>query len=544
MAEERKQQPQQAQEAQEAHRAELAELMQLSLAEIEQLPEDKQQLVYAEMGRQLAEDTELSQMLANAFAGIKKLTTWTAEQDATIRAFVQRFNEGQQEWQRRWEALQRQYDFSKVAEVMQQLAEVGPTLQPYIDRIYNADPERWGPASISEMYAAAAKAAREDGQEVPPLWFETQGEQMAMQLDLPGTQQPTKNKASSMTPAELLETIKTVQAIDPAAHVMPNNALMNALTQKPAINAGAFDLVVANEQARRKEITNYTIVNYDPGDSGITITDPKLSEHERQVSDAVISLWAEAKRQNMPPLVTDDMIYRAMPGGGERPQPAQRAAITRTMEKLRRLHIYMDATEEMRKRGKIGANETFVIDDYYINFARGQYKAQNSRQKVTGYMLKADAPIMLTYSQMTGQLLTVQAKYLEIRKVKGGNVSTELIPATAGRQAMTGYMLRRIAVMKHDEDAARDALRQYEKRRKKEPELETKPLAAFRKQSRVILFDTIFTEAGTVTESRTQTMENRNFCFDVLEYWQTTGLIKGYAEQRKGKKITGFSVTV
>ena len=541
MAEERKQQPQQAQDAQ---RAELAELMQLSLAEIEQLPEDKQQLVYAEMGRQLAEDTELSEKLADMVAGIERVMNGTREQAATIQALLRQWDEGQKEWQRRWAALQRQYDFSKLAETMQQLAEVGPTLQPYIDKMLAENPERWKHASIPEMYAAAAKAAREDGQEVPPLWFETQGEQLAMQLDIPGEQPAATKEKSSLTPAELLETIKTVQAIDPAAHVMPNNALMNALTQKPAINAGAFDLVVANEQARRKEITNYTIVNYDPGDSGITITDPKLTEYERQVSDAVISLWAEAKRQNMPPLVTDDMIYRAMPGGGERPQPAQRAAISRTMQKMRRLHIYMDATEEMQKRGKIGANETFVIDDFYFNFARGQYKAQNSRQKITGYMLKADAPIMLTYSQMTGQLLTVQAKYLEIRKVKGGNVSPELIPATAGRQAMAGYMLRRIAVMRHDEEAARDALRQYDKRRKKETDLEAKPLAAFRKQSRVVLFETLFTEAGTVTTDRHRMKDNRDYCFDVLAYWQTTGLIKGYAEQRKGKKITGFSVTV
>ena len=542
MAEERKQQPQQAQDAQ---RAELAELMQLSLAEIEQLPEDKQQLVYAEMGRQLAEDTELSEKLADMLAGIERVMNGTREQAATIQALLRQFDEGQKEWQRRWEALQRQYDFSKLAETMQQLAEVGPTLQPYIDRIYKSDPKRWGHASIPEMYAAAAKAAREDGQEVPPLWFETQGEQLAMQLDIPGEPAASKEgtSGSSLTPAELLETIKTVQAIDPAAHVMPNNALMNVLTQKPAINAGAFDLVVANEQARRKEITNYTIVNYDPGDSGITITDPKLSEYERQVSDAVISLWAEAKRQNMPPVFTVDMIYQSMPGGGDRPQPAQRAAITRTIEKLRRLHIYMDATEEMRKRGKIGASATFTMDSFYFQLDRAEYKARNSRQAVTAYKMES-APIMLTYSQMTGQLLTVQARYLDIRKVKAGLVSPEVIPATAGRQAMTGYMLRRIAIMRHDEEAARDALRQYEKRRKKETDLEAKPLAAFRKQSRVILFDTIFTEAGTTSDNRAQVKDNRDYCFSVLEYWQAAGLIKGYAEQRKGKKITGFSVTV
>lgn len=543
MAEGRKKQK--AQQAQDAQRAELAELMQLSLAEIEQLPEEKQQLVYAEMGRQLAEDTELQKQLAAGMAGLDRLMQVPKETAETLQALLRQFDAAREEWRRRWEALQKQYDFSKLAEVMQQLAEVGPTLQPYIDKMLAENPERWKHASIPEAYSAAAKAAREDGQEVPPLWFETEGEQLAMQLDIPGEQPAaTKEKSGgSMTPAELLETIKTVQAIDPAAHVMPNNALMNALTQKPAINAGAFDLVVANEQARRKEITNYTIVNYDPGDSGITITDPKLSEYERQVSDAVISLWAEAKRQNMPPVFTVDMIYQSMPGGGERPQPAQRAAITRTIEKLRRLHIYMDATEEMRKRGKIGSNATFTMDAFYFQVARAEYKARNSRQAVTAYKME-DAPIMLTYSQMTGQLLTVQARYLDIRKVKAGLVSPEVIPATAGRQAMTGYMLRRIAIMRHDEEAARDALRQYEKRRKKETDLEAKPLAAFRKQSRVILFDTIFAEAGTVTTDRHQQKDNRDYCFSVLEYWQAAGLIKGYAEQRKGKKITGFSVTV
>ena len=552
MAGKKKQQPQQAQQAQgevhiikkrKASSPEVAELMKLSFAEIDELPEDKKQLVYAEIGRQIAEDTGLQKRLETTMAGIKSLTKMPQETAETLQAFFRQLDTAREEWRRRWDALQKQYDFSKLAETMQQLAEAGPTLQPYIDRIYDADPERWKHASIPELYAAAAKAAREDGQEVPPLWFETEGEQLAMQLDLPGEPAASKEKGKSITPAELLETIKTVQAIDPAAHVMPNNALMNALTQKPAINAGAFDLVVANEQARRKEITNYTIVNYDPGDSGITITDPKLSEYERQVSDAVISLWAEAKRQNMPPVFTVDMIYQSMPGGGERPQPAQRAAITRTIEKLRRLHIYMDATEEMRKRGKIGAGATFTMDSFYFQVDRAEYKARNSRQSVTAYKMES-APIMLTYSQMTGQLLTVQARYLDIRKVKAGLISPEVIPATAGRQAMAGYMLRRIAVMRHDEEAARDALRQHEKRRKKETDLEAKPLAAFRKQSRVILFDTIFAEAGTVTTDRKQAGLNRAYCYEVLEYWQAAGLIKGYAEQRKGKKITGFSVTV
>lgn len=534
MAEGRKKRPKQAQEAQQA---DVAQLMQLPLSEVQQLPEEQRQLVYDEMARLASQN--IKQILENTETPIENVAKVLQANFEAVHSAARQIAEMQNEWQRKWDALRQQYGFKRVIETIRQFLDAGPILQPYIDAICAANPEKWEHATIAEVYAAAAAAARADGKEVPPLWFEEQGEQLAMQLETPETQQEAK--AEDMTPAQIIEALKTVQAITPTAHIMPSNSLMNTLTQKPAINAGPFDLVVASEQGRRKEITNYTIVNYDPGDSGITITDPKLSEYERQVSDAVISLWAEAKRQNMPPVFTVDMIYQSMPGGGDRPQPAQRTAITRTIEKLRRLHIYMDATEEMRKRGKIGSNATFTMDSFYFQVDRAEYKARNSRQTVTAYKMES-APIMLTYSQMTGQLLTVQAKYLDIRKIKAGLVSPEVIPATAGRQAMTGYMLRRIAIMRHDEEAARDALRQYDKRRKKEPELEAKPLAAFRKQSRVILFDTIFTEAGTATADRKQAGLNRAYCYEVLEYWQATGLIKGYTEQKKGKKITGFSV--
>ena len=178
MAGKKKQQPQQPQQAQDAQKpevdfilpsrdkrpAELAELMHLSFAEIKQLPEEKQQLVYAEIGRQMAEDTGLQKRLETTMAGIKSLTKVPQETAETLQALFRQFDTAREEWRRRWDALQKQYDFSKLAETMQQLAEAGPTLQPYIDRIYDADPERWKHASIPELYAAAAKAAREEKQ--------------------------------------------------------------------------------------------------------------------------------------------------------------------------------------------------------------------------------------------------------------------------------------------------------------------------------------------------------------------------------------------
>lgn len=308
-----------------------------------------------------------------------------------------------------------------------------------------------------------------------------------------------------------------VQGIRPTAHTMPNNALMNTLQQKPAINAGAFDMVVANAKGRRKEITAYTMIEFDPGETSIKITDAHLSEYERQVSDAVISLWIEAVKEKLPPIFTPDMIFRAMPGGSDTASPQQKGAITKTIEKFRRLHITVDATEEMRKRGVIGSNATFKLDNFYLSATHAEYKVKNGGQTVNAYKIDTE-PILLTYCTMTKQLLTVPAKYLAIEKVKKGRISGELVTMTADRQAMTGYMLRRIAVMKHD----------------RKNKVQT--------QSNVILFDTLFTETGTKTDNRKQTMINRNFCFDVLDYWKVSGFIKGYSKQEKGRSITGIVI--
>jgi hypothetical protein len=308
-----------------------------------------------------------------------------------------------------------------------------------------------------------------------------------------------------------------VQGIRPTAHTMPNNALMNTLQQKPAINAGAFDMVVANAKGRRKEITAYTMIEFDPGETSIKITDAHLSEYERQVSDAVISLWIEAVKEKLPPIFTPDMIFRAMPGGSDSASPQQKGAITKTIEKFRRLYITVDATEEMRKRGVIGSNATFKLDNFYLSATHAEYKVKNGGQTVNAYKIDTE-PIILTYCNMTKQLLTVPAKYLAVEKVKKGRASGELVTMTADRQAMTGYMLRRIAVMKHD----------------RKNKVQT--------QSNVILFDTLFSETGTKTDNRKQTMINRNFCFDVLDYWKVSGFIKGYTKQEKGRSITGIVI--
>lgn len=314
-------------------------------------------------------------------------------------------------------------------------------------------------------------------------------------------------------------TISIIQNIRPTAHTMPNNALMNILQQKPAINAGAFDMVVSNARGKSKEITAYTMIDFDPGETGVKVIGSHLSEYERQVSDAVISLWAEAVKKELQPVFTPDMIFRAMPGGSDKASPQQKGAISKTIEKFRRLHITVDATDEMRKRRIISGNATFKLDNFYLSATHAEYREKNSGKTVNAYRIDAE-PIIFTYCKMTKQLLTVSAEYISIKKVKRGKASNELVTMNADRQAMAGYMLRRIAVMRRD----------------KKNKIQT--------HSNIISFNTLFSETNTKTDNRKQTMNNRNFCFDVLDYWVTAGFIKSHTRQVQGRSITGVIIEV
>lgn len=347
---------------------------------------------------------------------------------------------------------------------------------------------------------------------------------------------PTPETAES-----IVEKLATVQGLTPSAHTMPNTRLMNALQQDGLINTDAVQLIVSSGKNRRKEITAYTMISYDPGDTGIEITKANLTEHERQVSDAVVSLWIEATQRNLPTIFTVDQIFRAMPGGSDKASPQQRGAITKAMEKFSRLHIYMDATEEMRRRGNIAADQKFIIDENYLLWRRLSVETKNGKKIAQAYQI-ASQPIMLTYSKLTNQLLTVPAKNIAIEKVKQGKPSGELIAMSADRQAMTGYIVRRLAVMKYQHEKAKDAKRKYDAQRRKDPTLEEKPVAAFMGVSLTISFETLFKETGVSTSDRKQTMDNRNFCFSVLDYQQAIGYIRGYEKQTKGRSITGVKI--
>lgn len=306
--------------------------------------------------------------------------------------------------------------------------------------------------------------------------------------------------------------------ITPKYWIVPNNALANDLENpnKLRINYGAYDLSVFGDKS---EITSYIAISYEPDpDSGITIKGPdRISAYERTVSNAIVSLWEAALKDGQTkPIISPEMIYRAMPGGGDKLSRGQKSAIVKAINKFRILHIEIDATDEMRKRKVIGPKDSYTLDSNYLLTTHAQYRAQNGRT-VHAYRIEAE-PIILTYSKAAKQLLSIPAKYLDIRQVKAGKITDKPIRMSEDRQAITDYLLRRIAIMK------RDAQNKTQR------------------QSHNILFDEVYRIAGQEDRPRDQKKELRNFCFDVLEYQTAAGNISGYKKLKEGREVAKIEI--
>lgn len=320
----------------------------------------------------------------------------------------------------------------------------------------------------------------------------------------------------------LSQKVPILKSILPTHYVMPNNPIANSLAGRkpkegneltPIVNAGAFDLPVLNS-GQKNEVTAYTMVTFEP-DSNVTMTGKPFTQYDRCILNSVISLWEAGNTA-----VTPEMIWRAMSNksDSERISPQQQGAITKSLEKMRYIHVFADLTEEMRKR-KVMIDgepiEQFQIDNFLLLMDKIKVSAGGTT-KVAYHIVKE--PIMLTYSKMTGQLLTVKSKLLDIKKIKGGKISSETIPTTENRQPIKEYLLQRIEVMK------------YNRRNR------------HRKQSNRILFDSLYRNTGSTTTNRIELKRIREYAFQVLDYWKASRYITDYKLVTEGRKINGIDI--
>lgn len=309
--------------------------------------------------------------------------------------------------------------------------------------------------------------------------------------------------------------LPTLQSKLPEWHIMPIQKLAAEL-QHGIINAGAFDLIVAGK-GTKNEITSYIMATYEQPDA-ITMTGKPYTEFDRQVQDAVSSLWEHGHESH---IITPDMVARAMnhKTQTEKISPQFKGAVTKSLEKLRRIYITLDASEEIRKR-KITLNgervDSFKVDDYLLALKGIEIGAGG--KTVKGYLIQSE-PLLLTYAKITKQLATVDARLLDIKEVdKKGNATTVSIKSNEARVTVKGYLLRRITVMKND-------------RTNKKP-----------KQSNIILFNSLFDETGIPQDSNARRI--KDYAFQVLDYFKAMNYIKGYTARKNRKSFDAVIINL
>jgi hypothetical protein len=304
----------------------------------------------------------------------------------------------------------------------------------------------------------------------------------------------------------------------PKKQLMPNNALINHLQDRPAINAGEHDLTVANKKKNRPEIIAVVQIDYDEKETGIKLTTPKMTEYERQVTNAICTLWRYGHDSHT---FTSDMIYRTMTGQGSggKATKGQKSAITRFMHKWEGVKITIDFTDEAKKRKyEIDGNP---VDGLYkkrrfLEFDETLVIAGGETMTAWEFTRK---PVILEYSELSGQLLPVELEMFDIKRIKQGKVTTESISNSEDRIAVKGYLVRQIAIMKD---------RKYKK---------------VEWQS-VVLFDTVFEKTGLQDADRDKRSKMFAYIRQCLDYWKANGKIANYRIIKAGKKITGVDITL
>ena len=324
--------------------------------------------------------------------------------------------------------------------------------------------------------------------------------------------QDPKGETTLNESLDLTHAVNILQSLTPKNYKIPNNKLMNALQTSQIIN-DPTDLIVSN----KGDITVYVFVTYNDEETGIKLINNNLTQYQTDVSNAVVTIWKQTQEENKPAVVTIDMIYKYMPGGGERPSDKARAEIKNSLDILSNLKIELDATEEMQKRGKINSGDKFTIKENYFNLRKATYKIKNGGQEVEAYQILS-TPLIWIYAEMTNQILTISRKYLTVTKVKNGKITNEVIQMGETRQSITSCILKRIEIMKRD-------------RKNK-----------VKTQSDIIRLDHIYKTAGIEEQSKVERKRNNDFIISVMEYQAAAGNIKGYEKIMKGKQFAALKI--
>lgn len=293
---------------------------------------------------------------------------------------------------------------------------------------------------------------------------------------------------------EDMEEIEMLSSIIPEKYIIPNNRLINKMAKNEVVYNEEFDLRI-NPESKNVIITKVSL-NYDDENIKIYDKDKRFTPYDRTVHNAVCSLF-EAGNTNFTP----DQVYRAMNGLDDQQyvSPQSVGAITRSLDKQRRIYAKVDYTNEAKAYRK--DVRSCIVEDHILSAKKITLEAGG--HKVTGYKLN-NKPILYEYAQLTGQVLTVPSKLLNTKDV---------IRSTEDVIIIREYLIRRIEVMKKN-----------------------------KAQSNRILLERVYEELNEPEPTKETSRKVRNIIDALLKKYVTEKYIKDYKYFKEGRAFKGIEI--
>lgn len=194
-----------------AQQEELQRLTQLPLSQIEELPQEKRELVLQEMARQIVEtpgfvDT-MTAITAASKKAMKSFAEWATkpagEWERTLLQMAESANRTISSVSAAMESIKKSIA-KQLSDDTQEALKTWAILAPYMKAEADENPELYDnpETPATALIAAAARRARADGKEIPPLKAEEEPEQMQMQLELPTEKEDEADKEGKPQGAE------------------------------------------------------------------------------------------------------------------------------------------------------------------------------------------------------------------------------------------------------------------------------------------------------------------------------------------------------
>lgn len=350
-------------------------------------------------------------------------------------------------------------------------------------------------------------------------------------------------KADNTSPASAQETLQRIcdLAIVPKRMVVPTHKLVNSLTRATRTPEDAIQIVLeVSKRGAKNKVTATCVLSYEGDDVKISGRQP-FTEYDRNVYNAVVSLYVAGNR-----VITSDMVWRTMTGKTEQeqPSPALKAAVTKSIDKMRFMRAQIDCSDEFKMRrieldGKPVNGAGF--DDNLLHLSVTWVRA--GKNTIRAYEFPKEsrfAPILYQYSAAVKQVINVPIALLDVKKLdKHGKPTTHSLSYTEQRVIIKGYLLRRIEGMK-GKNALKSrniAFMDYSKDGQTHEGLYT--VAGYPELSQPM-------PEGVTNAEKTKRKNDARYIREdaaaILGYWTASGYIKGFSEYRDGRAVAGFEI--